>query len=411
MNPSIFLIGAGVVGREVAAAHLRAGLAIDLVEASPDRLQASVDWLSEFGLVDGEPTRWGDNLRVRIGPVQNALCQASTERTDQPPLVIESIIENPLAKRKLLLSVGQLLGTDCILGTNTSTLRLQEIITPEMLPERVVGLHFFMPVQERSLIEVVRGDRTSTQTIQRAIAHVHRLGRQELIVRDSPGFVVNRLLSPYLNQSLHALCRGASPEHVERVARSLGMPMGPLELLDWIGLETSLHAGRALWKAFPQRIEPTPLLPAMIKSKQLGRFCGQGFYRYDKNRCLHPVALQKIRDFARDELIWTDPLLRDWLFLPMLNEAAGLLHEEVVSSLEEINRGLRLGLGFRQESLCDIWPEESGTAILDSLERMLQLSTVYRPTEHFADKLRQVSTVTDALASISRRMAASYSAG
>jgi hypothetical protein len=95
----------------------------------------------------------------------------------------------------------------------------------------------------------------------------------------------------------------------------------------------------------------------------------------------------------------------------MLNEAAGLLHEEVVSSLEEINRGLRLGLGFRQESLCDIWPEESGTDILDSLERMLQLSTVYRPTEYFADKLRKVSTVTDALASIPRRMAASYSAG
>jgi hypothetical protein len=95
----------------------------------------------------------------------------------------------------------------------------------------------------------------------------------------------------------------------------------------------------------------------------------------------------------------------------MLNEAAGLLHEEVVSSLEEINRGLRLGLGFRRESLCDIWPEESSTEILDSLERMVQLSTVYRPTEHFADKLRNVSTVTDALASISRRMAASYSAG
>jgi 3-hydroxyacyl-CoA dehydrogenase/enoyl-CoA hydratase/3-hydroxybutyryl-CoA epimerase/3-hydroxyacyl-CoA dehydrogenase/enoyl-CoA hydratase/3-hydroxybutyryl-CoA epimerase/enoyl-CoA isomerase len=215
-------------------------------------------------------------------------------------------------------------------------------------PENFAGLHFFNPVDRMQLVEVIRGDKTSDSTVVTLVALAKRLGKSPIVVRDCPGFLVNRILFPYMNESLALLEEGADPRAIDKAAVAFGMPMGPITLNDLVGLDTALYAGRVVNTAFADRSRDTKILAELVKAGRLGQKTGAGFYRYGKDgKGSDDPALAAIlqkcgtgqRSFDKEELT-------DRLFLPMLVEASLVLSEGIVRDPGDVDMGLILGIGF-----------------------------------------------------------------
>jgi len=392
---SVGIVGAGLMGTAVAAASLSAGL--NVVVHDVDR--ATRDRAAENTFV--HLTAQG---RVRPYQAERLLDEhlSVSDRLDDVArcdLVLESIIERPEVKRDLYAELEPMLADRAVLATNTSTIPIEQLAAELCRPERFCGLHFFHPVAERPLVEVVRGPRTSIATVAAAISYARSIGKMALVVRDGPGFVVNRLLLPYLTEAVELLSDGASVERVESVATAFGMAKGPLALLDEIGLDTAIAGGRVLWQAFPHRVAISPLLIAMYKAGRLGVKSGAGFYRYDESEredkachCLResqergdmsegtacrkawrhgktansadpdgmerlprqavahtgvdPVALEKIAQWSRTPQTLNDADILDRMLLPMVVEATRLLEEKNVDDPRDVDLGVLFGLGF-----------------------------------------------------------------
>ena len=226
---------------------------------------------------------------------------------------------------------------------------------------RFCGMHFFHPVRQRPLVEVVRGPETSDLTIATVAAHVRRIERLPIVVWDGPGFVANRLLFPLLGEALELLREGVPPERIDQSAAEFGMAIGPLRLMDEIGLDTTLQAGWVLSTAFPERVAPSPLLVSLVKAGRLGRKTGAGFFSY---READHSPEQDAGDQALAEIIapWITPTpqgprasLAFRLVTPMLLEATRLLEEKKVRDPREIDLTVLFGLGFPAEKGGLLW--------------------------------------------------------
>ncbi len=405
----VYLIGAGVVGRAVAAAHLRAGVPFHLVEIDAARLDAAVtDLQSACGAFTiGRDSAWGGGYSRLIVPHTDDAGKPKSGG-DYDALVVESVLERRDLKRDVLADAFARLsdqaGKRILLATNTSTLPLRDLIDDRYPADHLIGLHFFMPVEHRPLVEVIRGTTSCSEAISTGVAHAKRLHRDALVVADAPGFVVNRMLAPYLNQALHAFCQGASAEQIERVATSAGMPMGPLELLDWIGMETGFHAGRAMWQAFPKRIDPAPLLPGMVKAKLFGRHTGVGFYTYTggkRSAEISAAAEARRQAYTHQAHAWTDAELRDWIFLPMLLEAACLLLDGVVAAPNDVEVAMRGGLGWRNANgWLGLWEGVTAQDVAKALALMAERSRTFAPPAAFIDSLAKAQSLQVALSQL-----------
>lgn len=362
-TPNIYLIGGGVVGKAILAAHLQAGCPVALSDQNPELLRSvTAQFAQSFPDVRiVEAASLGNELpTLHFWPPtepKGSEPENQSERESDPGgirLAIESITENKEAKRSLLSQLQSWLGKETILCSNTSTLPIHTLTDHLEAPEKVCGMHFFMPVDKRPLVEIVIPEGAAEKTIQIAVQHATRIGKPTLPVADSPGFVVNRMLSPYINEALLLLGEGASAEQIEQVSREFGMPMSPLELIDWIGPRTAFDAGRVYWQAFPKRIDPAPILTGMVKSKKTGRGSGEGFYSYsasgERSQELAPAAAEIIQRYSRHPRAWTPPEIRAQLFLPMLIEADLILADQVVTTTGEIETAMRGGLGFEDPS-------------------------------------------------------------
>ncbi len=259
-------------------------------------------------------------------------------------------------------------------------------------PEAFAGMHFFNPVDRMQLVEVIRGEKTSDETVVSLVALAKRIGKTPIVVRDCPGFLVNRILFPYLNESLVLLQEGANPRALDKAALAFGMPMGPITLNDLVGLDTSLYAGRVINTAFADRAAPTKILDELVKAGRLGQKSGAGFYGYGKgSRGIDDPALDSIlakcrtgqRQFDNEELT-------DRLFLPMLTEASRVLSEGIVRDPGDVDMGLILGIGFppfRGGILR--WADTLGLAkVLEKLKRYEPLGLRFQPTE----QMRQLAS-------------------
>jgi 3-hydroxyacyl-CoA dehydrogenase/enoyl-CoA hydratase/3-hydroxybutyryl-CoA epimerase/3-hydroxyacyl-CoA dehydrogenase/enoyl-CoA hydratase/3-hydroxybutyryl-CoA epimerase/enoyl-CoA isomerase len=245
-----------------------------------------------------------------------------------------------------------------LIATNTSTNPIAKLAEPLQDPSRFCGIHFFNPVRRMTLVEVIRGPATSDATVAIAVAHVKRLGKCPIVVRDSPGFLVNRVLMPYLHESVEMLREGIEAKRIDRIARGFGMPMGPLELYDMIGLDTAFYAGLVLSAAYGDRIEASPLIPALVKSGRLGRKTGAGFYQYStggkypndgqRARIDRPDegVMKLVRPYALPARETTDATICDRLLLPMLLEALRVLDEGIVRDGRDIDLAVIHALGF-----------------------------------------------------------------
>ncbi|MDQ2865471.1 MAG: 3-hydroxybutyryl-CoA dehydrogenase [Candidatus Eremiobacteraeota bacterium] len=278
---TVGVCGAGLMGNGIAQTCATSGFDVILMEVAPEPLQRgmtsigkSLDKFVEKGkLAQGDR----DAAFARIAPTTSVSGMATCD------LVIEAIVENVAVKTALFTELDELLAPNAILATNTSSLCVIELAAKTTRPNRFAGLHFFNPVPIMTLVEVVRTIATSQEVIDDLFAFAKQLGKVPILAQDTPGFVVNRLLIPYLLYAIRCLENGlASKEDIDAGMKlGCGYPMGPLQLLDFVGLDTTYYIAEIMFEEFKDPIMAAPpLLKRMVLSGRCGRKSGKGFYDY-----------------------------------------------------------------------------------------------------------------------------------
>lgn len=277
------------------------------------------------------------------------LDRVATTTEHFPPhldLVIEAAVEDMAIKQKIFAELEHQVGPQTILATNTSALSITELATATQDPSRVVGIHFFNPVHRMALVEVIRGEKTSDETMARSIAYVQSIGKVPVVVRDAPGFLVNRLLLPYLLEAACLVAGGADIEKVDGALKAFGMPMGPLRLLDEIGLDTALHVGRFFAETYPDRIRVPDSVAQLVEKGYLGKKSGIGFYTHAKSG--EPLTNQLVATLVEsNEYAGLSPAdIQTRLVGLIVNEGSRVLEENVVDAPEDVDLSMVLGTGF-----------------------------------------------------------------
>jgi 3-hydroxyacyl-CoA dehydrogenase/enoyl-CoA hydratase/3-hydroxybutyryl-CoA epimerase len=338
------VIGAGVMGSGIAQWLSSRGLRVILRDVDGPRVAAGM------GNITG---LFAAAVRQRLFTEREA--QAGRDRVSPAPaevpltpvdLVIEAAVEKMDVKKTIFQRLDALVGEDAILATNTSALSITELAAATKHPRRVVGLHFFNPVHKMQLVEVVVGRETAPEVAQRAVRFVQKIGKLPVVVKDSPGFLVNRILLPYMVEAGVLFWSGASARDVDRAMLDFGMPMGPLRLIDEVGADVALDVAATLAAAFPSRLHVPDVLPALVGTNTLGRKVGRGFYKYRDGT---KATANKEADKLRPPRLPNPPSLEELekrMVLLMVNEAARCLEEGLVESAGDIDFAMVMGTGF-----------------------------------------------------------------
>lgn len=348
------VIGAGVMGAGIAQWLSARQLPVILRDINTEQVAKGMATISKL-YHDGTKRHVFTPIEARHGldRVYPAPQEVPLKNVD---LVIEAAVEKLDLKRQLFERLDSLAGENTILATNTSALPITQIAEATRHPERVLGLHFFNPVHRMQLVEVVAAPQTSPQVIQRGLRFVQQIGKLPVLVKDSPGFVVNRILMPYLVEAGSLFEAGASVADLDEAMLSFGMPMGPMTLLDEVGIDVALHVAQTLAASFPDRLAIPPLLKKMVEAKLLGKKVGRGFYIHRKKSKSepqpNPQALEcrsggLTQDLGR--VTGDSPALvayQSRMVLLMINEAARCLEEQIVSDPADIDFAMIMGTGF-----------------------------------------------------------------
>lgn len=260
--------------------------------------------------------------------------------------VIEAIVENLEVKQKVFAELEAEVNNKTILASNTSSLSITDIASAVKKPERVIGFHFFNPVHRMPLLEIIRGDKTSDETTITAVAFAKKLGKLPIVVKNSPGFLVNRILGPYINEGAVLLEEGATIEEIDKAMLDFGMPMGPLNLLDEVGIDVGYKVGQILYAAFGERTTPSAVIEKMHNAGRLGKKGGKGFYIYEgKSKRIDPEVYNLLSHENHSGKFSVEDLQKRLVFT-MLKEAALCLEEEIVRRPRDVDTGLIYGIGF-----------------------------------------------------------------
>jgi len=321
----VHIVGAGVMGGDIAAICAMRGLRVTLQDTAPERLAPAVKRAAQLFR-----RRLRDARRERDA-LDRLIPDVAGDGARHADVLIEAIFENLEAKRTLFAKLESLAKPEAILATNTSSLKLADIATALKDPKRLVGIHFFNPVPLLQLVEVVSAGNTNPEVAKKAAAFVRQIDKLPLPVKDAPGFLVNRVLGPYMLNAFRLLDAGAKPETLDRAMEDFGMPMGPAELADTVGLDICLHAGKSLAKG---ATAVPAILEGKVASGQLGKKTGQGIYKYVDGKP------QKGEPEAYDRA------LVDSLIEPYLKEAEAAVAEGIVADADLADAGLIFGTGF-----------------------------------------------------------------
>ena len=347
------VVGAGVMGAGIAQLAAYRGFQVVLKDVDDAAVATGMNRIRK--LLDGSVAKGRlpeNEAAARLQAVMPTIDWRSLEDVD---LVIEAVVERQVVKRQVFEELQRRLKPAAILATNTSSLSVEQLGRTMRCPARIAGLHFFNPVHRMELVEVVRTHETSDETVRRLVRFVRRLGKTPIVVNDSPGFLVNRILFPYLGEAVRMVYEGVAVETVDREMREFGMPMGPLELLDRIGLDVAAHVATAM---SPVLCDPGPVasrLTEMVDRGWLGEKSARGFYRYRHGRrgrpnrwdpeeigTRTPPALALADDDAAARL--TDVQRR--LVYQLINEASRCLGEGVVAEPWIVDLAMVLATGF-----------------------------------------------------------------
>lgn len=324
----VHVVGAGVMGGDIAAWAAYKGFDVTLQDREQrfiDPAMARAQALFEKKVKD--PAKRPEvAARLKADLAGDGVAKAD--------LVIEAIIENPEAKRELYQSLEPRMKADALLTSNTSSIPLVELREHIARPARFAGLHYFNPVAQMPLVEIIHHDRMAPETEQRLAAFCKALGKFPVPVAGTPGFLVNRVLFPYMLEAATAYAEGVPGPVIDRAAVKFGMPMGPIELLDTVGLDVAAGVGRELAPFLGLQI---PAALATVEPGKRGKKDGQGIYKWENGRAVKP-------DVAKDYQAPSD--LEDRLILPLLNEAVACLHDGVVADADLLDAGVIFGTGF-----------------------------------------------------------------
>lgn len=324
----VHVVGAGVMGGDIAAWCALQGHTVTL----QDREQKYID--PAMARAEKLFTKRVRNEKKRAETTKRLRADVAGDGVREADLVIEAIYENLQAKQELYTALEKKMKPGALLSSNTSSIRLEELRTVLSEPRRFIGLHFFNPVAMLPLVEVIRCDDTDQDALDIGFAFTKGIGKLPLECASSPGFVVNRILAPYMAEAMHLAEEGVPLVEIDKAAEAFGMPMGPVELVDSVGLDVALHVSRVLGEAMNR---PVPArLGDMVDQGLLGRKSGQGFYRWEDGKAVKPAGDPKA--------VPAD--IQDRLILPMVNEAVACLDEGVVKSADLLDAGVIFGTGF-----------------------------------------------------------------
>lgn len=342
------VVGAGIMGGAIASLMAQRGIQTRLADIARPQLDASVS--EHRKQMDKRRKRRRMQRHEAMAAVDRLRSSSELVGFGRSEVVIEAVAERMEVKLAVLGALAEQMGPDAILASNTSSLSIDEMAAQLPNPERVVGIHFFNPVRMMPLVEIVRGSKTSDEVVTTACRLALDLGKTPVVTADCAGFLVNRLLGPYLDEAARLFEEGCDPEELDRLAVGFGMPMGPFELLDEVGLDIAAHAGASLHTAYGDRMCPSELLQGLVEAGEFGKKSGTGVYVWEKGKKGRPVKRgpnPRMAGLSRPSGGGPDPTTAvDRLILAMVNEAARALEEEVVAGPRELDLASVFGMGF-----------------------------------------------------------------
>jgi len=322
----VHVIGAGTMGADIAGVCVAAGMEVTLQDISPEQLEKGIKAQGKLFArkFKTKATRDAAKTRLIADPEGKGVARAD--------VIIEAIVERLDIKQKLFADLETKIKPGAVLATNTSSLKLEDISAPLKDPGRLIGLHFFSPVPQMPLVEVVRGSKTRDEEVKKGATFVTAIDKFPLITKDVPGFMVNKVLTPYMFAAMKRLEEGEDKEKIDEAVRAFGMPMGPIELADNVGLDICAHVAKILGQS-----SEGSRLDRLVASGRLGKKTGEGFYVWKDGKPVKSDA-----KFSKTEL---DKLGRE-LIEPMIAEAQKTLDEGVVESADLVDAGMIFGTGF-----------------------------------------------------------------
>lgn len=338
------VVGAGTMGAEIAQVITYSGLPVVLKDINEDLVAKGLEKIRAVY------KRRVDKGKMTASEMEQkmALVMGTTNYEDfkDVDVVIEAVPEKMDLKKKVFQDVEKFVGESAILATNTSALSISELGAATKRPEKVVGMHFFFPASVMKLVEVIPGLATSQETVDDVTSFTESLRKIPVRVNECAGFLVNRLLMPYLNEAAYCLEEGsATREQIDQAAKDFGLPMGPFFLVDQLGLDICLDATKVLLDSYGNRMKPANLWYKLYDSKYFGTKAGGGFYSYSPDK---PDILPGIVEQTKKTAAQKSPFTIDRIIYPMINEAAYCL-EECVAKAADIDLAMIAGVGFPQD--------------------------------------------------------------
>ncbi len=347
------VLGAGIMGGGIAYQSALKGVPVlmkDIAQPSLDLGMTEASKLLNKRLTQGRID--GFKMAGILASITPSLHYAGIENSD---VIVEAVVENPKVKAAVLSEVESHVGEDTVITSNTSTIPINLLAQSLKRPENFCGMHFFNPVHRMPLVEIIRGEKTSDETINRVVAYAAKMGKSPIVVNDCPGFFVNRVLFPYFGGFSMLLRDGADFTKVDKVMeRKFGWPMGPAYLLDVVGIDTAHHAQAVMAEGFPERMgkQGRDAIDALFEANKYGQKNGNGFYSYTIDKKGKPKKtftediLPVLTDVCADKQEFDEQTIIQRMMIPMINEVVLCLQEGIIATPQEADMALVYGLGF-----------------------------------------------------------------
>lgn len=392
------VLGAGIMGGGIAYQSALKGTAIIMKDIAQDGIDIGMAEARKQLDKQVAKGRMGSNKMLNIfSSIEPTLSYDGIDKVD---IVIEAVIENPKIKKSVLAELEPLVNEGAIIATNTSTISVDELATVLKRPENFCGMHFFNPVPVMPLVEVIRGVKSSDETIATTVAYAKKMGKVPIVVNNCPGFLVNRILFPYFAAFSRLLNDGANYKRVDKAMERFGWPMGPAYLLDVVGLDTAAHGQAVMAASFDRmRLDIDTVLSKLFEQKNLGQKTGSGFYSYEidkrgkPKKLANPAAEQLAASMASSKNEIEEEEIVERMMTALCMESIRCLEDGIVNTAIEVDMGLVLGIGF---------PAFRGGALryVDSLglsqfcaiaDKYAGLGELYQPTK----KLREMASANE----------------
>jgi 3-hydroxyacyl-CoA dehydrogenase/enoyl-CoA hydratase/3-hydroxybutyryl-CoA epimerase/enoyl-CoA isomerase len=346
------VLGAGIMGGGIAYQSASMGVPVLMKDIKHEQLELGMTEATKLLNKEVERKKMTPEKMAKvISQITPTLSYADFSSTQ---FIVEAVVENEKIKMSVLADVEKMTSFDTILASNTSTISITKLSEGLTRPQNFCGMHFFNPVHRMPLVEIIRGAKTSEETIAQAVNYANQMGKTPIVVNDCAGFLVNRILFPYFKGFVHLIEDGVDFQKIDKVMEKFGWPMGPAYLLDVVGIDTGVHASKIMAQAFPDRMAygTKTIMEIMYENKRFGQKNSLGFYEYEIDKKgkpvkkVNPQVYELINQVIKEKKDLTDEEIIMRMMIPMIIEASRCLEDKIVNTPVEVDMGLLLGLGF-----------------------------------------------------------------